>query len=92
MRTIQIKRTTLLSEEGDVAIVEVHAVFQSWPQWAQILCVIAFVIIRLLGLVLFLVLFYTLRKTHEATFRKTLIRGNNGVWYVYSGNLLEQAE
>ena len=89
MRTMQIKRTTLVREDGDVAIVEVHAVFQSWPQWAQILCVIAFVVIRLLGLVLFLILFYSLRKTHDAVFCKTLIRGNNGVWYVYSGNLLE---
>jgi hypothetical protein len=89
MRTMQIKRTTLLREDGDVAIVEVDAVFQSWPQWAQILCVIAFVIIRLLGLVLFLVLYFSLRKTHAVVIRKTLIRGSNGVWYVYSGNLLE---
>lgn len=91
MRTMQVKRTTLISEDGDVAVVEVTAMFQSWPQWAQILSVVAFVVIRLLGIILFLVLFFTLRKTHEVVFRKTLIRGSNGVWYVYSGDLLEGA-
>ena len=89
MRTMQIKNAVLLSEEGDVAVVEVTAVFQSWPQWAQLIAVVGFVIIRLLGAILFLILFLTLRKTHEVIFRKTLIRGSNGVWYVYSGDLLE---
>ena len=89
MRTMQVKRAVLLREDDDVAIVEVEAVFTSWPQWAQILCVVAFIAIRLLGLVLFLVLFYSLRKTHTVIFRKTLLRGSNGVWYVYSGDLLE---
>lgn len=89
MRTMQIKRTTLLREEDDVAVVEVHAMFQSWPQWAQILSIVGLVLIRLLGVLIFLVVFFALRKTHEVTFRKRLIRGSNGVWYVYSPQLLE---
>ena len=91
MRTMQIKRVTLLNEDGDVAVVEVTALFQAWPQWAQIISVIAFVIMRALGAILFLILFFTLRKTHETIFRKTLIRGRNGIWYVYSADLLEGA-
>lgn len=91
MRTMQIKRAALLEEDGDVAVVEVTALFQAWPQWAQIISVIAFVIARGIGALLFLVLFYSLRKTHEVVFRKTLIRGSNGIWYVYSADLLEGA-
>jgi len=91
MRTMQIKRATLLEEDGDVAVVEVTALFQAWPQWAQILSIIAFVIARIVGAILFLVLFFSLRKTHEVVFRKTLIRGSNGIWYVYSADLLEGA-
>ncbi|HRI62937.1 MAG TPA: hypothetical protein PK156_01835 [Polyangium sp.] len=92
MRTMQIKRAVLLREEDDVAIVEVEAHFTSWPQWAQIVSIVAFVLIRLLGAILYLVLFFALRKTHTAVFQKTLIRGSNGVWYVYSGNFLDRAE
>ncbi len=91
MRTMQIKRVNLLTEDGDVAIVEVEAMFQAWPQWAQIVSVVGFVIVRLLGVILFLVLYLSLRKTQVVTFRKTLIRGSNGVWYVYSPHLLEGA-
>ncbi len=91
MRTMQIKRATMLNEDGDVAVVEVTAFFQAWPQWAQILSVIAFVIARALGALLFLVLFFSLRKTHTVVFRKTLIRASNGIWYVYSADLLEGA-
>lgn len=89
MRTVQIKRVTLLSEEEDVAVVEVQAMFQAWPQWAQIVSIVAFVLIRALGGILFVILFLVLRKTHDVTFRKKLIRGSNGVWYVYSPQILE---
>jgi hypothetical protein len=89
---MQIKRAVLVREDGDVAVVEVTAFFQAWPQWAQFVSIIAFVIIRLLGAILFVVLFFALRKTYEVTFNKTLIRGSNGVWYVYSGDLLEGAQ
>lgn len=89
MRTMQIKRLTLVAEAGDVAVVEVTAMFQAWPQWAQMIAVVCFVIIRALGAVVFLVLYFALRKNHEVVFRKTLIRGSNGLWYVYSADLLE---
>jgi hypothetical protein len=89
IRNVQIKRVSLVREDGDVAVVEVHAAFQSWPQWANIVAVVAFVINRVLGAILFLVLFLSLRKRHEATFRKTLLRASNGLWYVYTGDLFE---
>lgn len=89
MRTMSIKHVTLLQEDGDVAIVEVTAQFQAWPQWAQIISVVAFVIARLVGALLYLILYFALRKTHDVTFRKTLIRGSNGVWYIYSPDWLD---
>lgn len=92
MRTMQVKQATLLSENGDVADVELTVQFQAWPQWAQVLGVLGFVFVRLLGVVIFLVLFFALRKTHNVMVRKTLIRGSNGVWYVYSGDILESAQ
>jgi hypothetical protein len=89
MRTMQIKRASLLREDGDVATVEVEATFTSWPQWAQIVSIVAFVLVRALGALLYLILFLSLRKTHNVIFQKALIRGSNGVWYVYSGDFLE---
>lgn len=89
MRTMAIKQVTLLEENSDVATCEVTAQFQAWPQWAQIVSVIAFVISRLIGALLYLALYFSLRKTHNVTFRKTLIRGNNGVWYIYAPDWFE---
>jgi len=48
------------------------------------------VAIRVIGAILFLVLYLALRKRHEVTFRKTLLRGKNGLWYVYTGDLFEE--
>ncbi|MDI1451558.1 hypothetical protein [Polyangium sp. 6x1] len=89
VRTVQVKRASIAREDGDVAVVEVHAIFQAWPQWANIVSVIAFVLNRILGSILYLVLFLALRKRHEVTFRKTLLRGKDRLWYVYSGEFFE---
>ncbi|MRG96604.1 hypothetical protein [Polyangium spumosum] len=89
IRSVQVKRASIVREDGDVAEVEVHVVFQAWPQWANMVAAVAFVLIRLLGAILFLVLYLALRKRHEVTFRKTLLRGKNGLWYVYAGDLFE---
>ncbi|TKD03519.1 hypothetical protein [Polyangium fumosum] len=89
IRSVQVKRVSIAREDGDVAEVEVHAIFQAWPQWANIVAAVAFVVIRLLGALLYLVLFLALRKRHEVTFRKTLLRGKNGLWYVYAGDFFE---
>jgi len=89
IRSAQVKRASIVRDDGDVAVIEVHAIFQAWPQWANIVAAIAFVVIRLLGAILYLVLFLALRKRHEVTFRKTLLRGKNGLWYVYAGDLFE---
>jgi len=92
MRTMQVKKVVLLREDGDVAICEVVAQFQAWPQWAQIVSVVAFVINRAAGAVVFLALYFSLRKVHDAVFRKTLIRGSNGIWYLYSADWFEKIE
>jgi len=89
IRNLQLKRVSIVETDGDVAVVEVHAVFQSWPQWANMLAVVAFVFIRLLGAILFLVLYLSMRKRYETTFRKTMLRGSNGLWYVYTGDMFE---
>lgn len=36
MRSLQIKRLTIEEQDGDVAVIAADLVFQSWPQWANI--------------------------------------------------------
>ncbi len=91
IRTMTVTRVTLRSIDGDVAEVDATLAFQSWPQWVSIVMAVSFVIFRPLALV-GAVFYFALRKRHEASCTKTMLRGQNGAWYVYDGDLLEGAE
>jgi hypothetical protein len=91
IRLMQVKRATVRDVRGDVAIVDVELAFQSFPQWVQIVCLIAFVVIRLLGILLALLLYFPLRKRAVARTTKTLLRGRDGLWYVVDPGVLEAA-
>lgn len=88
MRQMTIKRVSPVDVDGDVAKVEVHAIFQSWPQWVTIVMAVSFVIFRPLILV-GIVLYFVLRRRHEVTFTKIMLCGKDGLWYVYDAELLE---
>jgi hypothetical protein len=91
MRTMAVKRVKLRSIDGDVAKVDAVLAFQSWPQWVSIVMGVSFVIFRPLILVA-AVFYFVLRKRHEASVTKTMLRGQNGAWYVYDADILEGAE
>jgi len=86
VRSMQVRRASVVEEKGDVATVEVHALFQAWPQWAVIIGAISSTLLGAAGALVWVVLFLTLRKTREVTFQKTLLRGSNGLWYAYSAD------
>jgi len=90
MRTMAVKRVTPRGIDGDVAEVDVVLAFQSWPQWVSIVMGVSFAIFRLLILI-GVVFYFVLRKRHEVTVTKTMLRGQNGAWYVFDGDLLEGA-
>lgn len=105
MRSMQLKKVSLVSEDGDVAVVEAAMTFQSWPQWANILLGMGGVFgarigqrnmaplafIGLAAAVIGLIGIFALRKTREVMVRRTLIRGKNGAWYLLDADILEGA-
>lgn len=82
VRWTKVKAVSVVRQEGDVAEVAAEVRMQSWPQWANIVSIVLFLVIRLLGIIVALVLFYTQRKKRTVTVHKTLIRGRDGLWYV----------
>ncbi|APR86928.1 hypothetical protein A7982_12277 [Minicystis rosea] len=91
MRTMQVKRVTVVDVQDDVAVIEAELAFQSWPRWVSMILAVSFAVFRLLAIV-GLVLFFVLRKKHDTRVRKTMLRGRDGAWYVYDGDILEGAE
>lgn len=106
MRSMQLKNPTVVSQDGDVAVVQGTMLFQSWPQWANILLGMggvfaaragqraggALVLVGVLAAVAGLVGLLMLRKKHQVTVRRTLIRGRNGCWYLLDADILEGAK
>ena len=72
-----------LAGRQDVAVCQATLQFTAWPQWANILSFVLFIVIRIIGIIVGVVLYYTLRKRRKLTFHKTLIRGQDGLWYLY---------
>jgi hypothetical protein len=91
IRFVRVKSATVRDIRGDVAIVDVELAFQSYPQWVQIVCLIAFVTIRLVGILLIAVLYFPLRKRAVARTAKTLLRGRDGLWYLVEPSVFEAA-
>jgi hypothetical protein len=90
IRGLQVRSASVVEEGGDVASVEIHARFQAWPQWAIIIGVVSSSLLGGAGVLVWVVLFLTLRKTREVTFQKTLLRGKNGVWYAYAADPFDE--
>jgi hypothetical protein len=89
-RTMAVKRVTVRAVDGDVAEVDVVLAFQSWPQWVSIVLVVSFVLFRpavLIGAVLY----FVTRKRREVSVTKTMLRGQDGAWYVYDADVIEGA-
>lgn len=82
VRWMKIHAVRVVRIDGDVAEVEARIRFQSWPSWANIVSVVLFLLVRFIGIIVGLVLFYSLRKRREATITKILLRGRDGAWYL----------
>lgn len=105
MRGLQVKNIRLAKLDGDVATVEAQLLFQSWPQWASVLIGMggafgwrvgnkAEVGLGMIGVAAAIVGFIAMmamRKSHNVAVRRTLLRGSNGVWYVFDPDILEGA-
>jgi hypothetical protein len=105
MRGMQLKDPTVVSEDGDVAVVQATMHFQSWPQWANIMLGMGGVFaarvgqkqmapLALIGIaaaVVGLIGLLALRKKHQVAVKRTLLRGRNGAWYLLDADVLEGA-
>jgi hypothetical protein len=80
----------LVEENGDVAIVKVEAVFRQERLWLIVVAavVLGYFMLELGGLGALLAMYFG-GKGHQIDFLKTLIRGSDGHWYMYSGNFFE---
>lgn len=87
VRWARLKKIELVDQQGDVARVRMQLELTAWPQWANILSVIAFVFIRIVGIVLAIVLYYSLRKVRKLESIKTVMRGDDGLWYLLDADL-----
>jgi hypothetical protein len=90
MRIMAVKKPIVASVEGDVAHVNVELRFQSWPRWVSIVAFVGFIILRPLIIVGAIAYFVT-RKRRTVHVTKTMLRAQNGVWYVHDGDVLEGA-
>jgi len=88
MRMARVKSATVRSAAGDVALVDVEAMFTSWPLWVTVMLGVCAGVFRI-GIVVALVLLFVLRKRQTVTFTKTMLQGQPGVWYAYDANLLD---
>jgi len=92
LHIMSVKKVELARASGDVAEVDVEIEFQSWPRWAYIVAVVAFVVVRILGVVVGLALYFALRKVKKTRIRKTMLRGSTGAWYLHDGDITEGIE
>ena len=89
MRQLTIHKISVPRQEGDVADVRANLTFYSWPQWVFVVFAVGFALFRPLGLV-GAVLYFVMRKRHDVSVEKTLLRAPNGAWYLHDGDVLER--
>lgn len=79
----------LVEEKDDVAVVKVEAIFRRERLWLIALsCSVAYFSMGFVPIGVFLAMAFGGR-SHEVDYLKTLIRGSNGFWYMYSGDFFE---
>lgn len=87
VRWFQPRQVRVVREDADLAVVRAELRLTKWPQWANVLSLVLFLLLRLLGLIIALVLYFALRKTTKLHVEKTLLRGSDGLWYLLDADL-----
>jgi hypothetical protein len=93
MRLMAIKKIgpgSVSAVAADVAKVDVELRFQSWPRWVNIVTILSIVLFRPLLLVA-AIGYFVARKRQTVRVSKTMLRAQDGVWYVYDGDVMEGA-
>jgi hypothetical protein len=85
VRTINVRKVVTAAGSDRIAYVDADLTVTSLPQWANLTIVITFVLIRLLGLIIGVILLATLRKTWKGRVRFRCVRALDGVWYLAEG-------
>jgi hypothetical protein len=91
IRTMAVKKVVVAGVDGEVATIDAELMFQSWPQWVSIVIAVGAAVFRP-AIIVGIILLYAMRKKREVRCTKTMLRADNGVWYVYDGNLLGSAD
>lgn len=90
MRTMAVKRMSVVDVQDDVAVIEAELAFQSWPRWVSVAMGVGFILFRPL-IIVGVILYFVMRKRHEVRVTKTLLKGRDGAWYLYDADLVEEA-
>jgi len=91
MHQLALKSVIVRESDDEVAVLQVHAEFTAWPAWVSFVGVAGFILFRPLVLI-GIILYFVMRKRTQRTFDKTMLRAQNGVWYVFDADLLEGSE
>ena len=81
-RSCQWRSTRVVREQGDAAETVTTVRISALPQWAMAVTVVAFVLVRILGLILFGVFHFTVRKSVDVAVEQRWLRGDDGAWYL----------
>jgi hypothetical protein len=95
MRSAELKSFRVVEQDEDVVRVEAHVIFQSFPQWLSVAGGVSAAMMRNLGLlgavmaIVFFTLLFVMRKRYDVRFKRTLLRGRNGAFYLYKADVFE---
>jgi hypothetical protein len=82
VRWLKVKKVTLIEQHDRVADVEITLSITSWPQWANVVTIILWLLVRLVGVIIGLILWYSKRKVLTFRVVKRMIADRDGVWYL----------
>ncbi len=87
MRLFTAKKYTVISNDGTFAQVEAQMQMYSWPAWVTYVSIAVMAAIRFLGIIVYAALYYSMRKGGARVVRKWAIRGSDGVFYLFDGDI-----
>lgn len=90
VRRLTFKDVQVGVREGEVVRVQAELHFQSWPRWVSITTMVGLIVFRPL-VIIGAVAYFVTRKRRVVRVLKTMLCAQNGVWYVYDGDVLEGA-
>lgn len=90
-RALQCTDARVVRREGDLAVTRATLKVWSLPRWAVIVAVVGFVLVRLVGLVFGLVMWFAMRRTVQVEVEQRWLLGADDAWYLVDVAMQERA-